>query len=75
MIWFFAVETANTRVVCKDSPENWKETFEFLKSEGITYRIAKCSDYSGPTVESDQIFRIHHGANNPAPAPHWMRYR
>lgn len=74
-MWFFAIETVNIRVFCKDTPENWKETFEFLKSEGVTYRVAKCSDYSGPTVGSDQVFQIHHGAANPAPAPHYLYYR
>jgi hypothetical protein len=75
MMFFYAIETVNTRVFCKDTQENWQETFEFLRSEGITYRVAKCSDYSGPTVESDQVYRIHHGSQNPAPAPHWLYYK
>lgn len=42
--------------VAKDTFEGWKETFEFLKSEGIAIEAKSFSDYSGPTITSDQIF-------------------
>jgi len=38
-----------------DTRENWKETFEVFKSEGIKIQAKNFSDYSGKSITSDML--------------------
>ena len=52
--------------VAKDTHEGWRETFAFLKEQGITIEDRKISDWMNGAVQSDQLFYYLH---NPEECP------
>jgi len=67
------VKTDNLITIASDTFEGWKETFEFLKSEGVEVETKKFSDYTGETIASDMIYYYHnHPEECPVVGPSWM---
>lgn len=69
----YAIKTDGLVTIASDTSEGWKETFEFLKSEGIEIDYKKFSDYTGETISSDMIFYYHSSPQErPVVGPSWM---
>jgi hypothetical protein len=47
--------------VAKDTHEGWRETFAFLKEQGITIEDRKISDWMGGAVQSEELLHYLHG--------------
>lgn len=62
----YIVKTENIITIASDTFAGWRETFEFLKEQGIAIKTKNYSDYMGPVVPSDSIFFYH---NNPEECP------
>lgn len=68
-----AIKTNNLVTIASDTFEGWKETFDFLKAEGVKVDAKKFSDYTGETITSDMIFYYHHNPDAcPVVGPAWM---
>jgi len=52
----YVVKTNNLVTIASDTHEGWKETFAFLKSEGVKVDAKRFSDYTGETITSDMIY-------------------
>lgn len=69
----YAVKTGNLITIASDTFEGWKETFEFLKSEGVDVIAKKFSDYTGKTITSDMIYYYNSYPDEcPVNGPSWM---
>ena len=69
----YAVKTKNLVTIASDTHEGWKETFEFLKAEGIEVNAKKFSDYTGEAITSDMIFYYDNNpCECPVVGPSWM---
>jgi hypothetical protein len=69
----YVVKTNNLITVASDTSEGWKETFEFLKSEGVEVNAKKFSDYTGDTITSDMLYYYDgHPEECPVVGPSWM---
>jgi hypothetical protein len=52
----YVVKTKNLITIASDTHDGWKETFAFLKAEGVETTEKKFSDYIGETIASDMIY-------------------
>ena len=70
---FYIVETNTLKTIAKDTRENWQETIDFLRAEGIDVQLKSFSDYGGPTIASDLVYHFHHFPEEcPVKAPVWV---
>lgn len=68
----YLIRTENLRTIARDTPENWKETVDFLRDQGIDFDFRRFSDYEGDTITSDMIYYYHHNPDEcPVVAPMW----
>jgi hypothetical protein len=69
----YAVKTKNLVTIASDTFDGWKETFAFLKAEGVEVNAKKFSDYTGETITSDMIYYYDgHPEECPVTGPSWM---
>ena len=49
------VKIGEHETVASGTFEEWSETFEAARAEGVSLKTKKFSDYSGPRIQVDQI--------------------
>ena len=73
MLQTYAVKVGNKVTIASGTFDDWKETFEVFKQEGISIETKRFSDYVGETMPCDQLLYFAVGGEDfPVDGPKWL---